>query len=60
MYKCKWFTLTRDLHAVYMAIDTYMHQHTQNRFYILKVACEFLMKKMKGVMPNLVYPSSAQ
>jgi hypothetical protein len=43
-----------------MAIDTYMHQHSQNRFYILEAACEFLMKMMKGIMPNLVYPSSAQ
>jgi len=25
MCKCKWFTLTLDLHAVYMAIDTYTH-----------------------------------
>ncbi len=25
MCKCKLFTLTRDLHVVYMAIDTYMH-----------------------------------
>jgi hypothetical protein len=43
-----------------MAINTYMHQHTQNRFYIWKAACEFLMKMMNGVMPKLVYPSSAQ
>jgi hypothetical protein len=25
MCKCKWFTLTQDLHAIYMAIDTYTH-----------------------------------
>jgi hypothetical protein len=26
MSKCKSFTLTWDLHAVFMAIDTYMHK----------------------------------
>jgi len=25
MCKCKWFIVTQDLHVVYMAIDTYMH-----------------------------------
>jgi hypothetical protein len=54
------YTNTGFAHHIYMAIDTSMNQHTQNRFYILKAACEFLMKKMKGVMPNLVYPSSAR
>jgi len=28
--KCKWFILTMDLHAVYMAIDTYTHNTDVN------------------------------
>jgi len=30
MCKCKWFTLTQDLHAVYTAIDTYTHNTADN------------------------------
>jgi len=30
MCKCKWLTLTQDLHSIYMTIDTYTHNNGSN------------------------------
>ncbi len=35
-WKCKWFTLTQDLHAEYMPIDTYTHNFYMDIWFFQK------------------------
>jgi hypothetical protein len=62
--KCKSFTLTLDLHAVYMAIDIYTHNTDTNvgtnMFIIIKLIKILLYKGCNELVVDLVFQKGGQ